>query len=58
MLTMPSFVEIGPPVPEKKIFERYTIYRHGGHLGHDLDYLHVYIHCLPHPIDASHKICL
>ena len=32
---IPSFVEIGPPVPEKKIFERFfTIYGHGGHLGH------------------------
>ena len=31
---MLSFVEIGPPVPEKKIFEGfYFIYGHGGHLG-------------------------
>ena len=29
----PSFVEIGPPVPEK-IFMVFTIYGHGGHLGH------------------------
>ena len=28
---MPSFMEIGLPVQEKKIF---TIYGHGGHLGH------------------------
>ena len=31
---IPSFVEIGPPVPEKKIFEGFLHYRHGGHLGH------------------------
>ena len=32
---IPSFVEIGPPVPEKKIFERaFTIYGRGSHLGH------------------------
>ena len=31
---IPSFVEISPPVPEKKIFEGFfTIYRRGGHLG-------------------------
>ena len=28
-------MEIGPPVPEKKIFERFfSIYGRGGHLGH------------------------
>ena len=32
---IPSFVEIGLPVTEKKIFKRvFTIYGHGGHLGH------------------------
>ena len=32
---IPSFVEISPPVPEKKIFEGvFTIYGRGGHLGH------------------------
>ena len=32
---MPIFVKIGPPVLEKKIFEGFfTIYGHGGHLGH------------------------
>ena len=32
---IPSFVEIGPPVPEKKIFKGFlTIYGRGGHLGH------------------------
>ena len=31
---IPSFVEIGLPVPEKKIFEVFFfIYGHGGHLG-------------------------
>ena len=31
---MPSFVEIGPAVSEKKILKCFTIYGHGGHLGH------------------------
>ena len=33
---IPSFVEIGLPVPEKifKGFLPYTLYGHGGHLGH------------------------
>ena len=32
---IPSFVEIGPPVPGKKIFDFFfTIYGRGGHLGH------------------------
>ena len=31
---MPSFVEIGPMVPENKILMGFTIYRHGSHLGH------------------------
>ena len=31
---IPSFVEIGPPVQKKKIFKGFTIYGHGGHLGH------------------------
>ena len=32
---MPSFVEIGPLVQEKKNFKGFfTIYGHGGHLGH------------------------
>ena len=34
-LYIPSFVEIGPPVLEKKICEGfYHIYGHGGDLGH------------------------
>ena len=31
---IPNFVEIGSPVPEKKIFMVFTIYGHGGQLGH------------------------
>ena len=32
---IPSFVKIGLPVPEKKVFCRvFTIYGRGGHLGH------------------------
>ena len=32
---IPRFVEISPPVPEKKVFEGFfTIYGHGGHFGH------------------------
>ena len=31
---MPNFMKIGPPVLEKKIFEGFTIYGRGGHLGH------------------------
>ena len=32
---IPSFVKIGPPVLEKKILKVFfTIYGHGGHLGH------------------------
>ena len=41
---MPSFVEIGPPVLEEKIFEGFfTIYGHGGHLGHVtcISYIHI-----------------
>ena len=31
---IPSFVEIGPLVLEKKILKVFAIYSHGGHLGH------------------------
>ena len=31
---MLSFVEIGPPVPEKEMFEGFSPYGHGSHLGH------------------------
>ena len=30
-----SFVEMCPPVLEKKIFKVFTIYGHDGHLGHE-----------------------
>ena len=31
---IPSFVEIGPLFPEKKILKIFIIYGHGGHHGH------------------------
>ena len=31
---IPSFIEISPAVPEKKIFKDFTIYGHGSNLGH------------------------
>ena len=31
---IPSFKAIGPVVLEKKIFKGFTIFGHGGHLGH------------------------
>ena len=31
---IPSFLEIDPPVPEKKIFEGFLAYGRGGHLGY------------------------
>ena len=32
---IPSFIKIGPLIPEKDIFKGfYQIYGHGGHLGH------------------------
>ena len=33
-MLQPNFMDIGPPVLEKKIFKVLTIYRHGGHLCH------------------------
>ena len=49
---MPSFVEIGQPVPEEKIFEGfYQIWAWQPSWSCDLDYL--YTHWLP--IDASQK---
>ena len=50
---MPSFVEIGPPVQDNKIFEAFfTIYGRGGHLGH--------VNKLYFPLakEATHKIWL
>ena len=44
---IPSFVKIGPPVMEKKIFEVFfTIYWHGGHLGHVTSIMLINIHFL------------
>ena len=52
---MPSFVEIGPPVPEKKIFEGFLPYRAWRpSWSRDLDYL--YTHWFPLPIDASESL--
>ena len=31
---IPRFMKIGPPVLEEKILKVFTIYGHGGHLGH------------------------
>ena len=55
---MPSFVEIGPPFPEKKIFEGFLPYIMGmaESWSCDLDYL--YIHWFTLRIDASYKIWL
>ena len=51
---MPCFVEIGSPVPEKKILKGfYHIWAWRPSWSCDLDYL--YIHWLTHPIDVSHK---
>ena len=54
---MPSFIEIGPTIPEKKIFEGFLPYLGmAANLVSDLDYL--YTHWLSLPIDALHKIWL
>ena len=34
MLRIPNFLEIGPPVPEKKFSMVFTIHGHDGHLCH------------------------
>ena len=52
---MPSFVEIGPAVPEEKILKCFTIYGHGGHLGHVTWFIYKDI---PLPKDASFEIWL
>ena len=44
---IPSLVEIGQPVPEKKIFKGFfTIYGPGGHLGHVTSIMLSDFHCL------------
>ena len=52
---MPSFIEIGPPVLEKKIFEGF-LWAWRPSWSCDLDFL--YTHWFPLPIDASYKIWL
>ena len=53
---MSSFVEIGPPVLEKKIFDGfYHIYGHGGHLGHVSWIINKLVF---RPTDVSYKIWL
>ena len=54
---MPSLIDIGPPVPEKKFLKSfYHIWAWGPSWSCDLDYL--YIHWLSLSIDASYKILL
>ena len=43
---IPSFVEIGLPVPEKNIFKGFISYRHCGHLGHVISMLTYDFHFL------------
>ena len=40
---IPSLVEIGPLVPEKKLFKVVTIDWHGGHLGHVTMTIYTYL---------------
>ena len=52
-----KLVEIGPPVPVKKIFEGFLTYMGiWPSWSCDLNYLDP--HWFPHPIDASYKIWL
>ena len=41
---IPSFIEIGPPVPEKKILKGFTIIGRGGHLGHVTSIISINFH--------------
>ena len=55
--TVPSFVEIGPPVPEKNIFYGfYHIWAWRPSLSCDLD--HLYKLSFPLPKDAPHEVWL
>ena len=50
---IPSFIEIGLPVPEKKIFKGFFfIYGHGGHLGHVTSIMSSDFHFLE--LESSH----
>ena len=42
---------------EEDFLTVFTIYGHGGHLGH-VTWIFLYTYLLPLPIDASHKISL
>ena len=43
---IPSFVETGPPVPQKKILRGFTIYGRFGHLGHVTSIMSSHFHFL------------
>ena len=44
---IPSFVEIGSPAPEKKIFNFFfNIYGYGGHRGHVTSIMSSEFHCI------------
>ena len=62
MLHIPSFIEIGPPVPEKNIqkgFYYTFVYKHGGHLGHVTWTIYtLYKLWFPLPMDAPHEVWL
>ena len=45
---IPSFVEIGLLVLEKKIFKGFTIYGHGGHIGHVTSIMFMNFHLHKH----------
>ena len=51
---MPSFKIIGLLVLEKEVLKGYTIYGHGGHLGHVT--CTIYIYFFPLPKKAPHEI--
>ena len=38
-------MDIGRPVPKKKIFKGFTIYEHGGHLSRVTWVIYIYIGC-------------
>ena len=51
---IPSFFEIGPLVPEKTILKSFTIYEHGGHLGHVTWTIYINF-CYPFPMRLHMK---
>ena len=50
---LPSFKEIGLPVPEKKVFNFFSIYGHGGHLGNVISIMSSDFHLLVN--ESFHK---